>query len=96
MTRTLFLAAAFAGALAAQPAAAGSIAVRIADLNLSSAAGQAVLHSRVHAAADRLCVVNGIRPLAEVAESDRCMREAIASTRAQMASRGASNQAASL
>lgn len=94
MPRTLFLAAAFAGALAAQPAYAGSIAVRTAGLDLSSPAGQAILHGRVRAAASRLCVVNGLRPLAEVAASDRCMEDAISSALTRVAARAGNTQLA--
>lgn len=96
MTRAFVLAAAFAGALAAQPAYAGSIAVSTAGLDLASPAGQAVLKGRVRAAADRLCVVNGIRPLDEVAASQRCVKQAVGSAMTRVAARATDIRAASL
>lgn len=101
-TKTL-IAAGLAGlALCTQPAAASQAAqfdaqaiqpaqrlVRFADLDLSTAQGQAHLEARLHRAASAVCEANyGPHPLSEAMEARRCYRNALQSAHRQMASNG--------
>jgi UrcA family protein len=56
--------------------------VTYADLNVGSAAGLHVLQARVHAAASRLCVQVGLKPLEQQMAERRCMSAAISSAQA--------------
>jgi UrcA family protein len=83
-------------ALAAQPAAAQSVAaepvhrlVHYTDLDLSTANGQARLETRLRSAASAVCEANyGPHPLNEAMEARRCYRTALDRAHRQLASIG--------
>ena len=85
MIRILTLAAVATLATTALPARAESIAVRYGDLDLSSQAGRTTLDRRITTAARSVCRNDGTRDLREVMASRNCFRDAIQSTRTQMA-----------
>lgn len=86
MTRFLMFATAVAVALpVAQPARAESVAVHYGDLDLSSPPGRTALNRRIAAAARSVCGVGGTRELRAAMEAQNCFRDAIKSTRTQMA-----------
>ncbi|MBX9885654.1 MAG: UrcA family protein [Novosphingobium sp.] len=63
--------------------------VHIADLDLSTAAGQARFDARLRRAAAAVCETNaGPHPLSEAMEGRRCYRNAIQSAQRAMADRG--------
>jgi UrcA family protein len=89
-------------ALAAQPALASAAApaqadrevqhrmVSYADLDLSTAGGQAKFDARLRRAAATVCEANyGPHPLTEAMEARRCYRDALQSAQRTMANRGA-------
>ena len=82
------LAATATPAYAADAASTGArtAAVRVAydDLNLQSAVGLRRLDARVRAAAERLCIPNGLTSLRERAAADACKDEALAAARPQV------------
>jgi hypothetical protein len=104
MLKTSLIAAGLAGlALCAQPAAARSLAdapasaeltvqhrlVPYADLDLTTAQGQARLDARLRRAASAVCATNtGPHPLSETMAARRCYREALQSAQRTMASLG--------
>jgi UrcA family protein len=104
MLKTSLIAASLAGlALCTQPAAARPASatpasaelmvqqrsVRYADLDLTTAQGQARLDSRLRHAAAAVCEVNsGPHPLTEVMAARRCYREALQSAQRTVASLG--------
>jgi len=110
MLKMSLIAASLAGlALCTQPAAArpattapASVdrlvlqrSVPYADLDLSTAEGQARLDARLRHAAAAVCEANsGPHPLTEVMAARRCYREALQSARRTMASLGATKVAA--
>ncbi len=61
---------------------ARSEVVRTQDLNLTSAAGRDTLASRIDAAAERVCATRAT-DIASRADHNRCLREAVATARAQ-------------
>ena len=63
---------------------APTVTVRVADLNLQSTAGKATLLRRIEAAASAVCSSSEGRPLVLVIQHERCQREAIAGTIAQL------------
>jgi UrcA family protein len=83
MFNTLFLAA----ALAATPTVyePRTKTVSAADLNLASEAGQATLERRVAVAVRSVCAVSSFRNLREMAQRDRCLRDAERKAGAQVA-----------
>lgn len=63
--------------------------VQYADLDLSTAAGQAKFDARLRRAASAVCEANyGPHPLAESMEARRCYRNAVQSAQRAMADRG--------
>ena len=72
------LSGACTGAQAATDSAAPAVRVSLRGLDLSSAAGQNLLHTRLSNAARKVCVVEDIRNLATVAAGSACERSAIA------------------
>lgn len=63
---------------AATPAAALSVTVRYADLNLGSEAGSAALYARLESAARAVCGPSDIRDLGQFAAVQACQKAAIA------------------
>ena len=104
MFKNALIAAGLAGlVIAAQPAFASPAApaetasdavvkhrlVQYADLDLSTAAGQAKFDARLRRAASAVCEANyGPHPLAESMEARRCYRNAVQSAQRAMADRG--------
>ena len=87
MKTILIMAACLAAGFASTGAAAQSDAppiarVSYADLDLTGAAGRAVLDRRVRGAAAQLCHVEDRAPLARRMEAQRCTRETLAQGRA--------------
>jgi UrcA family protein len=91
MTRTLIATMAVAMALgtSAIPAQAESIDVSYADLDLTNAAGQKTLETRINAAAKRVCgyhqKVSGSR--VRTRETEQCYKQAINDATRQVAAR---------
>lgn len=80
MRRTILCAAltasAFLGALTAARAEEAQMRVRLADLNLSTAAGAKIAFSRIGASAQAFCGAGiGRQPLDRVAAESRCVAE---------------------
>jgi UrcA family protein len=64
--------------------------VQYADLDLSTAAGQAKFDARLRRAASAVCEANyGPHPLSEALEARRCYRNALQAAQRMMADRGA-------
>lgn len=57
--------------------------VRTQDLNLASAAGRDTLSSRIETAAERVCATQA-SDIASRADHNRCLRDAVATARAQI------------
>ncbi len=109
MLKNTLIAASLASlALAAQPALASPTAatpaqaesevrhrmVGYADLDLSTATGQAKFDARLRRAAAAVCEANyGPHPLTEAMEARRCYRDALQSAQRTMANRGAAMSA---
>lgn len=75
---------AFASAPAfARPETQGAV-VRIADLNLTTAAGEQALHGRVARAVDRVCGEAGVRDLKAVSAKRACLAATMAKVTPQM------------
>lgn len=91
MTRTLFASMAMALAIGASavPAQAESIEVNYADLDLTSAAGQKTLETRINGAAKRVCgyhqEVAGSR--IRTRETEQCYKQAVNDATRQIAAR---------
>jgi UrcA family protein len=64
-----------AGAQTADDDGAYAVRIRVGDLNLDTPAGQATLKSRVRAAADQVCGVTPIAPLAQIDAVQECRRQ---------------------
>lgn len=85
---------AFAQSAFVQPAANPEMQVehrlvQIADLDLTTAAGQSKFNARLRHAASAVCETNaGPHPLSEAMEARRCYRNAIQSAQRAMADRG--------
>jgi UrcA family protein len=75
---------AFSHGLVVQGAAAPSARVAYADLDLSSPAGVARLEGRIHAAADRLCIGDGVETLHAKLDAFACRDQAIAAADLQV------------
>ena len=88
-TRYAILSAALAISLIASPTLAQSqmVGVAYADLDLNTPAGQAALDRRIEAAAKSVCGFNEVRTATRLPSSSSrdCLREALASTREQVA-----------
>jgi UrcA family protein len=67
------------------PAQTTSVAVPIADLDLSTEAGRATLESRIAAAKARICGTVEVRKVREGADRQKCLEETEASVRAEIA-----------
>lgn len=104
MLKTSIIAAGLAGLALAQPAFANTAEtaaanpdmvvnqrlVNYADLDLSTADGQARFDARLRRAAAAVCEANyGPHPLNEAMEARRCYRNALQSAQRTMADRGA-------
>src|SRR6186713_43086 len=61
-----------------------SVTVPIADLDLSTEAGQATLESRIAAATGRICGQVEVRKVREGADKQRCLEETEASVRVEI------------
>ena len=72
------LAASLAAHAAAPQEASVSVAVRVAELNLESAAGTRVMYQRLSAAARQVCGRAEVRELREWALIDACYQRALA------------------
>jgi UrcA family protein len=75
---------AFSRGLVVQGVPAPSTRVAYADLNLSSPMGVATLEGRIHAAADRLCVGDGVETLHARLDALACRERAIAAADLQV------------
>ena len=88
-TRYAVISAALAISLIANPARAQSqtVGVAYADLDLNTPAGQAALDRRIQTAAESVCGFNEVRTGTRLPSSSArdCLREALASTRQQVA-----------
>lgn len=88
MNKSILALAALAGAISSVPAFAEPVttSVRIADLDLDSAAGRETLARRISSAAKRICDASGDPRLAAIIESNRCYDRAVNSTQYHVAS----------
>jgi UrcA family protein len=62
-----------------------SVVVPIADLDLTTEAGKATLHSRIEAAKARICGSVEVRQVRDGADRQRCLEETDASVRIELA-----------
>ena len=79
--------AALSLAAVATPASAEtvSVGIQIADLDLTTASGAEALEGRIRGAVARICRRAEVRKVADGADRQRCVEEATASARAEVA-----------
>jgi len=78
LTMVVGIASAPVASAAAASAETPSITVRYGDLDLSHAAGAAILYSRVHAAANLACAQFEGRAVASFFRKEACVQQAVA------------------